>query len=238
MAQATLSGDEAGREALERMCAVYRQPVAAFITAKGYKPEEVEDLVQDFFLRWLKSQAWKRACRDTGRFRSFLLGAVQHLLAHHAEKQNSQKRGGGRSTLSLDELAEVDGFQPSYEQDTAASTFDRQWAMTLVSGTVARVAEEYALKGKAEEFTVLRCFLPGSLVDMTLQEAATALSTESDRLKVAIHRMRGKFREALRAAVAQTVSAPHEIEEEMRYLRSLLTKASDFGNVEPATRKE
>jgi DNA-directed RNA polymerase specialized sigma24 family protein len=221
LAHATLHGDAAGQDALGAMCEAYRKPVEAFIATRGYRGAELEDLVQEFFLRWLRSRAWKRADRVQGKFRTFLLGAVQHLLAHHRENTRRQKRGGGQVPASLEELAES-GFQVADLSDPAAPEFDRRWAVTVVENALAHIAREFAARDKSAEFEILRRFLPGSAAAMTMDEAGHALGLNVNAVKAAIHRLRARFREVLRAAVAATVSAPHEVEEELRYLRSLL----------------
>ena len=228
LAQATLNGNAAGQEALAAMCEIYRKPVEAFIAARGYRDGEVEDLVQEFFLRWLKSEAWKRAERVRGRFRTFLLGGVQHLLAHHQRHAGRQKRGGGEVKVSLEELSEAGIELPDFS-DPAASEFDRRWAVTVVENALARLEEEFRHRGKAEEFSVLRRFLPGSAGRMTMEEAARRMGHSVITVKAAIHRLRMKFRTALTSCVAATVSTPEEVHEEMQYLRSLLAGGESHG---------
>ncbi|MBE7496316.1 MAG: sigma-70 family RNA polymerase sigma factor [Verrucomicrobiaceae bacterium] len=223
LAEATLHGDEAGREALARMCEGYRRPVEMFLTSRGYAGPEAEDLAQEFFLRWLKSRAWKRADRLRGRFRTFMLGALNHLLAHDAAKKAAQKRGGGERVLSLDE--DVFDEEPSAELERdAGESFDRAWAVALVSHALAALQAEFVAREKTREFEVLRQFLPGSASPPSLDDAARALGTNVNAFKAALHRLRERFRELLRTEVARTVSAPHEVEEELQYLRSLLLK--------------
>jgi RNA polymerase sigma-70 factor (ECF subfamily) len=221
LAQATLSGDEAGRETLSRMCEAYRQPIVNFIASKGFRQAELEDVVQEFFHQWLRSRAWKRAVQTRGRFRSFVCGTVMHVIDHLRENQNRLKRGGGQQPLSLDELMES-GHEVPDGLEVSSPEFDRLWAESLVANTVRRLEHEYAEKGQAATFAVLRLFLPGSLDLPTLEDAARKLKTTPETLKVTVHRLRAKFRETLRAAIATTVSAPHEVDEEMRYLRSLM----------------
>jgi RNA polymerase sigma-70 factor (ECF subfamily) len=108
VAEATLDGDASGRQALDQLCEMYRRPVVIFLAGKGYRGEELEDLVQDFFLRWLRSEAFKRADPKLGRFRTFLLGAVCHMLSHYHERENTLKRGGAeRVMVSLEEVGEL-----------------------------------------------------------------------------------------------------------------------------------
>jgi DNA-directed RNA polymerase specialized sigma24 family protein len=226
LAEATLHGDASGQEALAAMCHAYRKPVEAFMAARGYRDEELEDLVQEFFLRWLKSRAWKRADPMRGRFRSYLLGAVQHLLAHQRDYEGRQKRGGGRPEQSLDALLEK-GFEPPDLSDPAVSEFDRQWAVAVVENALGRVEEEFRQAGRTAEFAVLRRFLPGSAAALTMEQAGAALNLSQPAIKAAIHRLRLRFRGTLRSAVAQTVGSMEEVAEEMQYLRTLLSGERD-----------
>lgn len=221
LAEATLAGDAHGQKALDDLCMAYRRPVEAFLLARGVRNEEMEDLVQDFFLRWLRSRAWKRADRERGRFRTFLLGGVMHTLAHHRSKGFAEKRGGGAETDSLDELAE-DGIEPVCPSAPDVMEFDRGWAVALVENALADIARETQARGRGDEFEVLRHFLPGADETPTLEEAAARLGSNANAVKAAVHRLRSRFRELVRAAVARSVSAPHEVEEELVYLRSLL----------------
>jgi RNA polymerase sigma-70 factor (ECF subfamily) len=192
-----------------------------FLASRGYPPPEAEDLAQEFFLRWLKSRAWRRADRLKGKFRTFMLGALNHLLAHDAAKKRSMKRGGGEAVLSLDD----DFFEDELPEETAASggdCFDRAWAVALVNHALAMLQSEFLARDKKREFEGLRQFLPGSDAPPTLEDAAAALDTNVNAFKAALHRLRERFRELLRMEVAKTVSAPHEVEEELQYLRSLL----------------
>jgi len=221
LAEATLAGDALGQKALDDLCMSYRKPVEQFLTARGLRDEELEDVVQDFFLRWLKSRAWKRADREKGKFRTFMLGGVMHTLAHHRSKGRAEKRGGGAVDQSLDELAEY-GIEPACPSAPDVMEFDRGWAEALVENALSVLAGERQAGGKGAEFAVLQHFLPGAGEVLTLEGAAERLGVKLDAVKIAVHRLRERFRELVRGAVARSVSAPHEVEEELVYLRSLL----------------
>lgn len=236
LAQATLHGDEAGREALARMCERYRRPVVMFLAAQGFPGHQQEDLAQEFFLRWLKTRAWKRADRLRGKFRNFMLGAVRHMIAHEAEKNAAMKRGGGIADMRLDD-EDFDLELPAADSG-AVHAFDRGWALALISNTITMLRSEHEARGKAAEFEVLRQFLPGSEVPPSLEDAAARMSLNLIACKSALHRLRERFRELLRAEVARTVSAPHEIEEEFQYLRSLLLEMPPARILDSANRKE
>jgi DNA-directed RNA polymerase specialized sigma24 family protein len=223
LALATLSGDEAGREALARLCEQYRQPISLFIMSKGFSHQETEDVVQEFFYQWVRSRAWKRAVQTRGRFRNYVCGTVMNVISHLRENQQRLKRGGGELPLNLDTLAE-NGEEVAAELASTSPEFDRLWALSLVENVLRQLGHDHEKRGQQVEFAILRRFLPGSQNLLSLEEAATQLQTTADTLKVRVHRLRDKFREQLRANIATTVSAPHEVDEEMRYLRSLLTE--------------
>jgi DNA-directed RNA polymerase specialized sigma24 family protein len=221
LAQATLNGDANGRAALARICSDYRGPVVAFLRTRGYAPEAAEDLAHDFFLQLIQSVAWKRADRARGRFRTFLLGALMHVLDHAREREHAAKRGAGAIAESLDLLAES-GFEPAAIPAELGNVFDREWALKLVEDALAAVEHEFAATGP-DQYSILKRFLPGAASVMSYEEAAHALQVPVGTVKTWVHRLRTRFRELLRGAVASTVSAPHEIDDELAYLRQVLT---------------
>jgi len=224
LAEATRSGDAAGRAALGEMCQAYRGPVAGFLRSRGHAEADAEDLAQEFFRSLVESRAWKRADRARGRFRTFLLGALWHVEHHAWSRQQRQKRGGGAVMESLDEWAEG-GMELAAEEAADASAFDREWALALVARAVAAVETEFSAAGMAARFAVLRRFLPGAWSAPSYEEAAAETGLSLTALKSAVLRLRGRFREQLRAAVAATVAGPHEVDEELDYLRRILTHA-------------
>jgi RNA polymerase sigma-70 factor (ECF subfamily) len=222
LAEATLNGDTRGRSALEQMCRDYHRPVFVVLRARGFAEEEAEDLTQDFFLRLFESKAWKRAERSKGRFRSFLLGTLTHMLQHVWAAGQRQKRGGGTRTESL-EAAQENGEMPAApDEGNAETVFDREWALGLIQTAFVKVEGEFEDAGRAEEFAVLRRFLPGVEVPLRYDEAARLLGKSEGLVKSMIHRLRDDYRRALRALVARTVSAAHEVDEELAYLHQVL----------------
>jgi RNA polymerase sigma-70 factor (ECF subfamily) len=223
LAEATLNGDLAGREALARLCEDYRPPVIAFLRTRGWNGHDAEDLAQEFFLKLLESKAWRRADRSRGRFRTFLLGALVHVIQHRREREAAAKRGSGSAPVSLDALAE-EGCEP-----VAAAgdefRFDRAWAQQVVAHAVAAIEAEFADRGAAGEFAVLRRYLPGAAAAPSYEESAMALGISLPNFKTAVHRLRQAFREKLRSSVARTVSTVGEIEEELRHLRRVLASS-------------
>lgn len=220
---ATLSGDEVGRAALARLYTTYRAPVMSFLAMKGIPEDEREDVAQDFFVKLLSSRLWRRADPERGKFRTFLLGVLNNLLLHRVRDQQRLKRGGETEPESLDWLEEQGEMVPA-PQDEVSERFDTEWARTIVNHAVA-VAAERVTRGDKAYFAVLRRFLPGAHTLITYEQAAQETGMSVVALRTAVYRFREDFRNALRAEVARTVSAPHEINEELRYLGSLLNKS-------------
>ncbi|HBJ87069.1 MAG TPA: RNA polymerase subunit sigma-24 [Verrucomicrobiales bacterium] len=223
LAAATMNGDAAGREALAALCGRYRWPVVVYLRSRGLDQSEAEDAAQDFFLKLLESCAWRRADQVRGRFRTFLLSVLNHLMQHRVRDECRLKRGGGRVPESLDELRE-EGFEPEGAATPDALVFDREWALTLVMDAVAVIEAEHMQRGRSAEFEVLRGYLPGIGEMLPYEEAAARTGLSLTALKAAVHRLRTRFREVLRTAVARTVDAPHEVDEELRHLASLLMR--------------
>lgn len=226
LAEATLHGDPAGREALARICEKYRRPVMAHLEARGVGKDVAEDVSQDFFLKLVESRAWKRADQAKGRFRTFLLSILNHLMMHVVRDQHRQKRGGGMLPDSFDALLD-DGHEFANADGEDAGVFDREWALTLVADAMVAVEAEFVQRGQQQEFALLRRFLPGQVEPPSYEDAAVELGLSLTAMKAAVHRLRQRFREVLRAAVARTVSAPHEVDEELRYLGTLLIGAHE-----------
>lgn len=222
LAGATLHGDESGRDALARLCAAYRPPVVEYLTGRGLTHEQAEDYAQDFMVKLLESRAWKRADQSKGRFRNFLLGILNHLVQQSMRDNARQKRGGGIMTASLEAMSE-EGVELTLPQDIAeVYCFDRAWAHSLVAQVLLEVEAEYVQRGQEREFSVVRVYLPGDQTPPSYEESAAVLGQTCTVLKSSIYRLRQRFRERLRQTVARTVSAPHEVDEELRYLGSLL----------------
>ena len=221
LAEATRSGESAGRQALAALCQEYRPPVVAYLRGRGWSGPEADDLAQEFFLRLLESRAWKRADPLRGRFRTFLLGSLTHVVGHQMERAGAAKRGAAL-LASLDAMAD-DGFEaPAPPWD--ASTFDRAWALRVVAQAVSALEQRFQKEGADRQFAVLRSFLPGAVDGLSYDEASSRLGVSLANLKTRVHRLRLDFRLLLRASVARTVTAPHEIDAELLHLRQALAK--------------
>jgi RNA polymerase sigma-70 factor (ECF subfamily) len=224
LAQATLNGDAAGQAALEELCGRYRPAVLAFVCRRGYSEEDAEDITQDFFHNLLTSRLWTHAERSRGKFRSFLCTAVVNRLNSRLRLNMAAKRGGGAVMQSLDALLEEGGAALPAIQAEVMREFDAAWAAELLGNSVRQVELVYAAEGKAARFAELRLFLPGSGPPPLPAEVAARMGMSEVAVRVELSRLRAKLREALRAEIARTVSAPHEVDEEMAHLFSVLNR--------------
>ncbi len=211
--------------ALETLCRTYWYPLYAYVRRQGHSPPDAQDLTQEFFARLLQKDYLKAAAREKGRFRTFLIVALKRFLANEWDRVRAQKRGGGQPLLSLDtELAEQRyRIEPAAEA-TADKVFERRWALTLLDRTMSRLREEFTGAGKASEFERLKVFLTAARGEISYAEIAAALGMSDNAARVAVHRLRRRFRELFREEIAHTVSRPEEIEEEVRYLMSVLAE--------------
>lgn len=220
-----MSGDTSSTRALDSLLSNYRAPVVSFLRQRGKSLQDAEDLAQQLFLDMLRSKAWRYADRSKGRFRSFMLGILAHVVSREQRHNGAQKRGDGVVALSLDELA-VNGLEHAEPTCEDIQVFDRQWALRLVASALASVEEKFVSQGRQREWSVLVRFLPGAGASPTYEAAAKELTMHMPALKTAVHRVRNDFREALRRAVACTVSAAHEVEDELAYLHRVLSSPS------------
>ena len=216
------SGDSAipgGREALEKLCRTYWYPLYAYVRRRGHNAHEAQDLTQEFFARFLESHALRDVSREKGRFRSFLLAAMNHFLANEWKRGQTLKRGGAVSIISLDEAAAEERYQLEPATDlTPERIYERRWALTLLDQVLARLREEYVSAGKGTLFEQLKIFLSDAKGAMSYAEAVARTGLSEAAARQAVHRMRQRYRELMRAEIAHTVSSPKEIDEEVRHL--------------------
>ena len=204
----------------------YWQPVFDFIRHTGRDEDAARDLTQEFFARLLAGGGLDTVQQGRGRFRSFLLGAVKHFLANEYDRAQAAKRGGGQIVVSIEAGA---GTGPTTElqiPDPAGpvpdTVFDRQWALTLVERAVARLAADFSAEGKRAQFDALKSWLLGEVASLSQADAARQLGLSEGAVKVAVHRLRKRFRELVRAEIAHTVSDAGQVAEELRYLVEVL----------------
>lgn len=210
------------RQALESLCRAYWQPLFAYARRRVPSLHEAQDLTQEFFALLLERQALRAADRERGRFRSFLLTSFKNFLADEWDKAKAQKRGGGRQAIPLDfAAAESRSSQEPQDEMSPEKLYERQWAMTLLDRVLTRLRDEFVAKGKAAQFETLKQFLgvsePGSY-----EIAAGNLKISAAAAKVAVYRLRRRYRELLRAEIAETVAEPADVDAEIRSLRENL----------------
>ena len=211
------------RDALEKLCRTYWPPIYAFIRRQGHNPHDAQDLTQGFFARVLEKNYISAADRTKGRFRSFLLGTLKHFLANEWDRTNAQKRGGGQVLIPLDAATEETscGFEPA-DQLTAEKIFERRWALTLLDQVLRRLRSEYVADGKEPLFEQLKHTLTEASRALPYAQIAAQLNTSEGAIKVAVHRLRQRYRELLRAEIASTVAGPEEVDDEIRNLFAAL----------------
>ena len=206
------------RAALEYLCQSYWHPLYAYLRRRGYSPEDAQDLTQEFFARLLERNAVATVAPEKGRFRSFLLASMNHFLADEWDKARAQKRGGGK-VISLDlQSAETRLGEAPAENFTPEKAFEHRWAITLLEQVYQRLGEEYREQDKAALFDTLRVTLAGKSQAAPYAELARQLKMNEGAVKVAVHRLRQRYRTLLRETIAGTVSGPDEVEDELRYL--------------------
>jgi RNA polymerase sigma-70 factor (ECF subfamily) len=210
-------------EALENLCYTYWYPLYAYVRRKGYTAEDAQDLTQEFFARLLARNYLSVADRTKGKFRSFLLGSLEHFLAREWTKAHAQKRGGGRAHFSLDELDAENRYlvEPSHEV-TAKRIYDWRWAITGLDRAMAQLREECMADNKAEILGKVEGLLSGEKGESTYAQMAAELNLGEGAFKMAVLRLRRRYGELIRAEIAQTVTTPEEAEEELQFLFSVL----------------
>jgi RNA polymerase sigma-70 factor (ECF subfamily) len=216
-------GDSSGAHAaLARLCETYWYPLYTFVRRQGHGPHDAQDLTQEFFARLL-AKGWLAAVApERGRFRAWLLVAMKHFLANEWDRVRAEKRGGKTSLVSLDESrAEARYCGEAATTETAEHLYDRQWALTLLDRVLATLRAEFSTPEKAAQFDALKGALTGDHTPYA--EIATQLGTSEGAVKVAVHRLRERYRALIRAEIAQTVATPEEIDAEMRHLLAALS---------------
>jgi RNA polymerase sigma factor (sigma-70 family) len=205
--------------ALETLCRTYWYPLYAYLRRQGRQPPDAQDLTQGFFARLLQKDYLHAAAREKGKFRTFLLVAFKRFLANEWDREHAEKRGGFGTVVSIDEEIAEARFAAEPTQDVAPDVlFDRHWAMTLLERAMAQLQEEYVASGRAKLFEYLQSCLAREESALPYAEIAARLNLTEAAVKMAVHRLRARYREILRAEIAQTVSSPAEIEEEIRHL--------------------
>jgi RNA polymerase sigma-70 factor (ECF subfamily) len=209
--------------AIADLCRAYWPPVYAYVRSRGHGVDDAHDLTQEFFARLLEKQLIKGVRRERGRFRSFLLTAAKNFLVNEWERERSLKRGGGAQRLSLDVEAAEGRYRPhAGSGENPENVFEKRWAATVLERALERLEEEARANGTHERFLVLRPTLTEEGGATRYRELARRLDVSEGAVKVAIHRLRRRFGELLRAEVTDTVADPGTVDSELRYLFSVL----------------
>jgi RNA polymerase sigma-70 factor (ECF subfamily) len=201
------------------LCRSYWQPIYSAIRHSGFPPHDAEDLAQDFFAHVLRGERLQTADPGKGRFRTFLLGCLKNFLHNERKKRNAAKRGGGVEPESLH--ADEDDETGLPDPRPCDVPFDREWAATLIAQTNQRLEAEYAAAQKGKLFAAFSPFLSPSAAPPSYDSVARELSMSLENVKVTIHRLRKRYGELLRAAVADTVNSPEDVDGELRWLISV-----------------
>ncbi|MEM1450728.1 MAG: sigma-70 family RNA polymerase sigma factor [Planctomycetota bacterium] len=218
--------DPAARAALDELCTAYWYPLYAFLRRGGRGDEESLELVQEFLAGLLEGGSLAGVDPEVGRFRSYLVGALQHHVANERRSERAEKRGGGRvASLQLDAAREVAAqrYRPGAGAErTPREEFERSWALEIVDRATGALREEHESRGRAAVFEALRDTLDGSDGGRTHAERAQVLDCSIGAVKVAAHRMRQRLRELIRDEVSQTVAGREDVDEELRVLGASL----------------
>jgi len=213
----------AAQRALSDFCEVYWPPLYTFVRRRGYSPSDAQDLVQGFFAHLLKRNTLRRADRDKGKLRTFLLGSLQHFLANEFDRSQTLKRGGGIELLSFeDQLPATEAALAELPHLDDTASYDQAWLTTLVSRAWEQLQRECAAEGKVQILQELEPYLRGGSIMPDQQEIATRLKVPFGTLRTILRRLRQRYREILRQEIGRTVSDPSQVDQELHYLHRLL----------------
>lgn len=212
-------------DALARLCRAYWYPLYVYVRRQGHAPPDAEDLTQEFFARLLEKRLFAFADRERGRFRTFLLTALKHFLVNEWEKARAVQRGGRCAFVSLQEENAAERFQaePS-DGTTPEKAYEKRWAATLLEVVLRHLRVEADASGRRALFDKLKDYLWGEAGAITYVSIASELSLTPTAVKVAAHRLRQRFREVLRAEIAQTLAREEDIDDELRHLFAIVSE--------------
>jgi RNA polymerase sigma-70 factor (ECF subfamily) len=216
-------GHSNGRAALEELCRIYWPAIYASVRRRGYNVEDAQDMTQSFFQHILENDTLRRVSRERGRFRSFLLGALTLCLADEQARRNTLKRGAGVRFISAEEL-DAEELHHQESELGPDQSLDVRWARILLDRAIESVRSEFESNGKADIFAALSPFLASDAV--SYEQAARNAGVTLAAVKTLIHRLRRQFAAAVRREVMQTVSAPHEVDDELRQLRMVFARVT------------
>jgi RNA polymerase sigma-70 factor (ECF subfamily) len=209
--------------ALEALCRTYWYPVYVFVRRRGLSVEDAQDLTQEFFARLLRRDFLRNIARERGRFRSFLLAALKNFLASEWRRGQTAKRGGAQTFVSWDELRAEERFALEPVAETSPEDhYEQRWALAVIEQAMQRLRAEFHAAGKPGHFDTLKRWLSSEGTRADYEAVAGELGVSAGAVGVAVHRLRRRFAELLRAVVAHTVAGPEEVEDEVRWLSRAL----------------
>jgi RNA polymerase sigma factor (sigma-70 family) len=215
-------------EGMAKLCRIYWRPIYAYLRRSGYAKHDAEDLTQAFFQHLLENETLRRVSREKGRFRSFLIGALKRCLADEQMQRHTLKRGGGKQFISTDELEGEELHHLRADREAAPDEIlDARWAGVVLERALDHVRAQCVAEGKAETFEALSPFLAGEKPGISYQDVAQRMGLALGAVKTHIHRLRQQFANAVRREVMQTVSAPHEVDDEVRQLRRVFARLGE-----------
>ena len=215
--------EKEARSALVSLCEKYWYPLYAYLRRRGYPADQAQDLTQGFFIRMLEGRYLDRADPEKGRFRSFLLSSLKFFVADEEDRDRAHKRGG-RALVPLEFSSGEERYrrEPAHDE-TPERIFERRWALSVLDRVVEALRNEFVQHGRPDHFERLKVYLLGQS-DAPYAALAREMKTSEGALKVAIHRLRKRYRELFRQEIADTVADPAEVESELRYLATVLTR--------------
>jgi RNA polymerase sigma-70 factor (ECF subfamily) len=214
-----------GHEALATLCGLYWYPLYSYLRRRGHSAEDAQDLTQGFFARLLEKHALQVVDPERGRFRSFLLASLDHYVSNERDRDRAQKRGSGTPPISLDVAVAEDRYvrEPS-DPLTPELIFNRNWALAVLDRVLQRLRTELQDEGKGQLFESVKGYLTGADAPGSYQQVGSAIGMSEGALKVAVHRLRRRYRALLYDEIAQTVATPEEVELELRHLIEAIRK--------------
>jgi DNA-directed RNA polymerase specialized sigma24 family protein len=216
-------GSQRSVEALETLCRTYWYPLYAYVRRRGYTVHDAEDLIQEFFARFLAKDYLSRLQREKGKFRFYLLSALNHFLADVWDREQCVKRGGGQALVPIDvEIGEARYRREPLDNASPDRLYERRWALTVLTQVLNRLEQEYRQRRQDPLFHALKEFITADPERVSYAAAAHALSLSEGALRVKVHRLRRRYGVLFRMEIAHTVSSPEEVEDEMRHLLDVL----------------
>ena len=210
--------------ALETLCRAYWYPLYAYVRRSGQSPPDAQDLTQEFFCRLLKNRWLEAANPNKGKLRTFLIVALKHFMAKEWRRASAQRSGGGRTTVPFDTAFAERRYAVDAPALAADETFDQQWALTLLDLTVNRLQEEFAGAGKSGDFEVLKSCLMAERGAIDYATVAKRLHVNEGAARVAVHRLRKRWREVYREEISQTLADGADLDGELRHLAAALAR--------------